>query len=315
MNLRFLETFVWAARLGSLSRTAERLHTTLAAASARIQTLERDLGVALFEREGRNLRLSAKGREALPLAERLVQAAAEFELSIRNPESLSGRIRLGVIDVAGVLLPSLLKTVRKRFPQVEIELHADTTQRIIERMQAGDLDIGITLVSPPVPGARAMRLFTLACHWMASPELIPEEREMGVDELADFPVVTFASGSIPHANVVALFQPHGGPRQLYCGSSLATMLQLIKDGFGVSAFPAALAQDELRAGRLRLLNLRVPFPPLDVQVGYMDGPEQTLMAAFSNTIVEMARDYCVRSPAEHAWMPAAAIETPHSKKV
>lgn len=307
MNLRFLETFVWAARLGSLSRTAERLHTTLAAVSARIQTLERDLGVALFEREGRHMRLTTKGREALPLAERLVQAAAEFELSIRNPESLSGRIRLGVIDAAaGVLLPSLLKEARKRFPQVEIDLHADTTQRIIERMQSGDLDIGITLVSPPVSGVRAMRLFTLACHWMASPDLIADDRELGVDELAGFPVVTFASGSVPHENVVTLFQPHGGPRQLYCGSSVATMLRLIKDGFGVSAFPAALAQDELLAGRLRLLNVRVPFPPLDVQVGYMDGPEQTLMAAFSNTIVEMARDYCARTPAELAWMPAVA---------
>lgn len=306
MNLRFLETFVWAARLGNLSRTAERLHTTLAAVSARIQTLERDLGVALFEREGRHMRLTAKGREALPLAERLVQAAAEFELSIRNPASLSGRIRLGVIDAAGVLVPPLLKATRQRFPQVEIDLHADTTQRIIERMQSGDLDIGITLVSPPIPGVRAMRLFILACHWMASPDLIPEDREMGIDELARFPVVAFASGSIPHANVVALFQPHGGPRQLYCGSSLATMLQLVKDGFGVSAFPAALAQDELLAGRLRLLNVRVPFPPLEVQVGYIDGPDQTLMAAFSNTIAEMARDYCARTPSEQAWMPAAA---------
>ncbi|MEN9771296.1 MAG: hypothetical protein RLZZ180_2926, partial [Pseudomonadota bacterium] len=72
VNLRFLETFVWIARLGSFSKTAERLNSTLSAVSARMQALESELGVRLLERQGRSIRLTQQGRDALPIAERLL---------------------------------------------------------------------------------------------------------------------------------------------------------------------------------------------------------------------------------------------------
>ena len=71
MNLRFVETFLWVARLGSFSAAAERLHTTQAAISNRIATLERDLGIRLFERDVRCVRLTSLGQLAVPKAEEL----------------------------------------------------------------------------------------------------------------------------------------------------------------------------------------------------------------------------------------------------
>jgi DNA-binding transcriptional LysR family regulator len=63
MNLRQVETFYWAAKLGSFSAAAERMNATQSTVSMRIQEIERDLGVALFDRVQRTARLTPKGRE------------------------------------------------------------------------------------------------------------------------------------------------------------------------------------------------------------------------------------------------------------
>ena len=70
MNLRFLETFLWVARLNSFSATADRLHTTQAAVSNRIAALERELGIRLFDRDLRSVRLTPEGRARCPAPRR-----------------------------------------------------------------------------------------------------------------------------------------------------------------------------------------------------------------------------------------------------
>ena len=76
MNIRQLETFYWIAQLGTFSAAAERLHTSQANVSARIRELEEELGLALFDRIGRQVQLTVKARELLGYAERVVNEAA-----------------------------------------------------------------------------------------------------------------------------------------------------------------------------------------------------------------------------------------------
>ena len=73
LNLKFLETFVWVARLRNFSLAAEKLCTTQAAVSNRIATLERELGVRLFERDLRTVSLTPHGQRALPQAEAIMR--------------------------------------------------------------------------------------------------------------------------------------------------------------------------------------------------------------------------------------------------
>lgn len=90
MNTRFLETFLWAARLSSFSAAAERLHTTQASVSNRIAALERELGVVLFTRDVRCVNLTPAGRLALQHAEKIVNLTGEFRQIVSNREALRG---------------------------------------------------------------------------------------------------------------------------------------------------------------------------------------------------------------------------------
>lgn len=302
MNLKFVKTFLLVSRLGSFSRAAEQLHTTLGAVSARIQNLEEELGVPLFDRSGRQLRLTDKARELLPLAEQLVRMVDDFEGRAKDPASYAGRVRLGIIDTAAIaLLPSFLREVERRYPKVEIDLQADTSQRIAERILDGQLDLGITLAGTGPPGARSVPLLSLACHWVAAPGLVAEGTELDLLTLASHAILSFAQGSMPHELTRAMFAPVGGARRMYCGTSMATTMRLAKQGLGVSVMAAALIEDELTSGRLRILKFPPPLKSLDIQLTFMDGPGAYLLRGLADAAVDVSHAFCADVSPEWAW--------------
>ena len=113
MNLRFLETFVWLARLRSFRLTAERLHATQAAISSRISALEQELGVRLFERGPKEATLTQDGSKALPFAEQMLKLNQAMLASVGDRSKVSGLLRLGAIEsIVHTWLPDLLKRIR-----------------------------------------------------------------------------------------------------------------------------------------------------------------------------------------------------------
>src|SRR5580692_4063220 len=89
-----LETFHWAARLGSFSATAARLNTTQPAVSARIQAVETAFGTPLFDRTGRLPKLTAKGSELVLHVERVMALGEAFESAVGSQETVSGLVRV-----------------------------------------------------------------------------------------------------------------------------------------------------------------------------------------------------------------------------
>ncbi len=131
MNLRFIETFLWVARLGSFSAAAERLGATQASVSHRIATLEDELGVTLFDRDPRAVTPTPIGRQAVPRAEEIMRAVDAFRLAIAEPGRLEGTISIGTNDViAHTLLPRIIGRVRERFPGSGVEPVGTTPEQL-----------------------------------------------------------------------------------------------------------------------------------------------------------------------------------------
>lgn len=311
MNLKFIKTFLLVAQSGSISRAAEQLHTTLGAVSARIQNLEDELGTPLFERSGRRLLLTDKARSLMPLAEELVRMADDFEGQAKVPASYEGRVKLGIIDTAAIaLLPSFLRELERLYPKVEVDLQADTSQRIADRLAEGELDLGITLVGTKVPSARSIPLLGLALHWVAAPGLISHHRKVELDELASHAILSFAQGSIPHQFTQAMFAPVGGCRRMYCGTSMATTIRLAKQGLGVSVMSAALLEDELASGLLKIVKAEPPLKSLDIQISYKEGSGSYVLRALAQAAVNVSHDFCKGTRSRWAWPLTAKSKDP-----
>ncbi|MCC0076202.1 MAG: LysR family transcriptional regulator [Rhodobacter sp.] len=292
MNLKSLEAFVWAARLGSFSRAAEQQNSTLATFSARISSLENELGVSLFDRLGRGVQLSLKGREALPYAESVLMAASRFEARIKDSAAYQGHVKLGLIDTAAsAILPQLLKTLNRQYPNVDFDLVSGTSASLADDLRRGVLDLAILIADVAIEGARERALFGMPLRWVASPHLVGDRTHLSVEEFAGFPILSFAAGSAPHRHLLELLVGTRKRQSIYCGTSMSTMIRLAEDGFGITALPLVLLQSQLSSGRLQVLDIGQDLPGLKVKISYMESTGTPLLEAIAESALAVARSF------------------------
>lgn len=143
MELRELETFRAVVDAGGVGRAAGRLNRAQSSVTARIRQLEASLGVALFDRDGRSLRLTAAGDALLGYTDRLLDLADEARSAVRC-DTVRGRLRLGAMEsVAASRLPRPLAEFHRLHPDVSVELQTAPSRDLIARVQAHTLDAAI----------------------------------------------------------------------------------------------------------------------------------------------------------------------------
>ena len=148
MNHKRLETFVWVASLGSFRKAAERMHTTQPAISARIANLESELGVKLFEREvgSSPIVLSAKGKDLLPYAEKILYQSEQLRKRAGSTSAYSGVLRLGVSEtIAHTWLSTFLGRLHSEMPNLDVELTVEITSTLSAGIKDRSIDLGFLM--------------------------------------------------------------------------------------------------------------------------------------------------------------------------
>jgi DNA-binding transcriptional LysR family regulator len=158
LNLDQLQTLTEVVALGSFSAAATRLRLTQPAVSLQIRELEKRFGVRLVERMGKRAYATAAGEELVEHARRLAQGA-ELALTAmrRHRDGWLGRVRLGTsVAVCTYLLPPVLVNLRREYPDLEVVITIGTTDHVVSRILANELDIGV--VTMPVKENPAIAL-------------------------------------------------------------------------------------------------------------------------------------------------------------
>ncbi|AZD14427.1 LysR family transcriptional regulator [Pseudomonas chlororaphis] len=275
MNLKFLETFVWVARLKSFRLTADKLFTTQASISSRIAVLEGELGVKLFLRDSRGVTLTPEGLKVLDYAEQMMDTMQALKQSIETRSSKVGRIRIGVMDtVIHTWLSPLVARMMDSYPQVEIELVADTSLNLCDQLQKGFLDLVLQTDLLRQESIRSLELASHPMGWIVASHSIYNREYANLAELARERIITYSKNSLPHQEVLSLMQANGvtAPR-LNCVNSVSAITRLLRDGFGIGALPPVLVSEELARGELTLLAIDQRPPNLQVVVSWRVGVE------------------------------------------
>jgi DNA-binding transcriptional LysR family regulator len=143
LDIDQLRTFVAIADIGSFTRAADIVHKTQSAVSMQMKRLEERVGRAIFERDGRQSRLTEEGERLLDYARRIVRLNTECMASFTDQE-LTGRVRLGLPDdYADRYLPEILARFARSNPRAEVTVVCEPSPHLIERVQDGDLDLAI----------------------------------------------------------------------------------------------------------------------------------------------------------------------------
>ena len=162
MELRQLEYFVAVAEEANFTRAAERIHVAQPAVSAQIARLERELGEQLLDRTRRQVRLTAAGEAVLPYARAALGAVVNARLAVDELVAfVRGTVAVGTVTSHNVDLPTLLADFRSAHPAVEITLSTDNSDRLIEHVHSGVLDVAIISVgSDEVPPGLKIEIVT-----------------------------------------------------------------------------------------------------------------------------------------------------------
>ena len=268
MRTRNLETFIRVARSGSFHAAAVQLNASQPAVSARIQTLEDELGVKLFVRDKSGTRLTPRGMQTLPYAEKVLALAQEMKQQLRLETPEQGVVRIGITDtLANLWLTQMLQRWGEQFPLLEFEVSVDVSTVLNRQLSELQLDLALMVQEGPSPGLITEPLCSYPQHWVAAPSLVPAQGDKnctGQHPAINFPVLSFPRNTRPWLYLQQLFNYLGDDRpQLHTCSSVSSLLGLAEQGVGIALLPEPLLQQSLQNGQLRKLSVEQQPPALD----------------------------------------------------
>ena len=146
MEIRNLTTFLKVTELKSFSKAAEALDYSQSAVTVQIQQLERELGVQLFDRIGKNVSITQYGKDFVSYARDVVSAVSRASAFATANEDLSGTVRVGTLDsLMTASFADIIPAFHKRFPHVLTNIHGDNVSHLLELLVKNELDLIYTL--------------------------------------------------------------------------------------------------------------------------------------------------------------------------
>jgi LysR family cys regulon transcriptional activator len=252
MEIQQMRAFLAVASGGGYSRAAETVHRTQPAVTASVKALERELGIALFERRGRRAALTPAGEALVAEAG---PALDQWEgLKDRLKERLSGEaqgvLRIGAGE-AGVLylLPAILKAFQKKHPKVRIVLHHQRADETLRMLKAGELDLGVRSLTivPAWANYRPSRDYPRVAV-CAKGHPFARGGTVKLSELARHPLLFPGSQSITRVLVEEALTKAGLPYQVGLeAGGWEAIKTYAAAGFGVAVVPElCLSKDDRR---------------------------------------------------------------------
>ncbi|KXF81903.1 LysR family transcriptional regulator [Enterovibrio coralii] len=274
MNLKRIETFVLVATLRSFRKAAEQQFTTQPAISSRIASLEKELGVILFDRDASPIALTAKGRELLPFAEKMLQSADQFHRRAENNALFSGTLRLGISEtVVHTWLTDFLKQFKETFPRLDIDITVDVTANLRHDLMDRTLDLAFLMGPISEASVTNHPLCRYPLAWAASPTLDLPEQTLSLDDLARWPIITYARNTRPFGEIKEqLSNADTAEVRFFTSSSLSACLRMTVDGLGLASLPIAIAQKAVDEGKLRYVDCDWTPSPLGFTASYLQAP-------------------------------------------
>ncbi|SRR5712691_155377 len=312
MELRRLRYFLAVAEELSFTRAAARLQMAQPPLSTQIQALEHSLGVTLFDRSRRAIRLTAAGRALVPEARRLLADAEQTVRIVRHADDGTvGRLAVGFVPAAvNGVLPGILRRYRAQYPGVELSLSERSPDDLIRQLHEHRTEVAF-LFAPYHDEALHSRCVSAQHLIAALPEVHPLAPEPVIDvrALAEGPMILPTKHETPglFSRITALFdelgiQPNVVQRDVWM---MQTIIGLVASELGAAIVPSSVASQRHEGVAYRRL-LQDPAP-VEMTIAWRRDGESAALSEFVRIAASQRYDIPAPLPAS---APGSASRTP-----
>jgi DNA-binding transcriptional LysR family regulator len=272
MEWQQLEYFQTVARMQHFTRAAKKLAISQPALSRSIARLEEELGVPLFERSGRSIRLNRYGELFLKQVDAALGLINEGVQKLRDmvdPER--GTVYLAFLHTLGAhLVPDLLSCFRKKYPYIQFHLSQDASSVLFERLKTGELDLCLSSKPEEISGVVWKELFRDELYVIVPiHHPLADRNEIDLWEIADEPFISLKKGYSFRALTDRLCREAGfTPNITFEGEEITTVAGLVSAGLGVALIPETGGED---IRQIRRLHVKSPRCQRVIGIAWMEG--------------------------------------------
>jgi LysR family hydrogen peroxide-inducible transcriptional activator len=291
-QLRYLESLAETRHFG---HAAEACAVSQPALSMQIKELEDELHLSLVERRKSGIELTEQGEEIARRARTILASVRDLLDYAKHQEGvLSGVLKLGAIpSIAPYLLPKALPELQRRFPGLSLQLRETVTENLVRELVTGDLDL--ILVALPIEDQELETVhlfddrFILATKANAGPK---RPRHASADMLANERLLLLEEGHCLRDQALSychMLTPEA--RNSFGASSLATIVQMVGSGYGITLLPEIAIESEVhRRKDISLLRFRAPEPKREIGLAWRKtSPRKGDFEQFAALLREVAR--------------------------
>ena len=247
MHLDELESFIQVARLRSFSAAAQQLHISQPAMSKRIQSLESHLGVSLFDRLGKRVRLTPAGELLVGKANAILDLSRDMERDVGNlAQTVSGRLSMATSHHIGLhRLSPVLQRFTQQYPEVELDIQFEDSEVAHKLVRAGDIELAVVTLNPAgeqeQPDLETKTIWQdPLCFVNAKP--LPEVTSLG--QLASLPCILPGPNTFTGRIVTERFASEGLVLNPALSTNyLETISMLVSVGVGWSVLPQTMTSE------------------------------------------------------------------------
>lgn len=262
MNIEELTAFLAVAKSGSFTLAAKTLFLTQPAVSKRIAQLESDLNTRLFDRIGRDIRLTQAGEALLPRARAILLTLEDTRRALHNLSGeIDGKLTFGTSHHVGLhRLPPLLREYSLQHPKVQLDIHFLDSEEAWHDVIAGQIELAVVTLPPtpdPASPLRAERIWHDPLSVVAAPDHpLASLRSITLRALSTYPAILPSNATFTRRIVDAAFSAKGLSTPASISTNyLETIKMMVAVGLGWSVLPSSMLDTqiiELSVNELRI---------------------------------------------------------------
>jgi LysR family transcriptional regulator, hydrogen peroxide-inducible genes activator len=291
ITLRQLRYLTSLARHRHFGRAAQDCAVTQPALSMQVRALEREIGTELVERRPGEIALTDTGLDVAQRAEQILTATRDLVDFARHRDVLSGRLALGIIPtLAPYILPRVLPHLQAKYPQLRLEVRETQTKTVLDELNRGELDA--VMLALPADGAdmETLALFDDA-FLLAVPaaDVLSARSRVGVEDVDQHRLILLEEGHCLRDQALAFCATSRRDAPAGLGAtSLATVMQMVANGYGVTLLPEVAVDAEVRDKRVKLLRFSAPEPARTIGLAWRrTSPRRKDFQALGQIIIDM----------------------------